>query len=448
MSNRDRERSRGVIALVAVLCTLLAAGDAGAQSFDFCGCEGSTNGLGSFSSSDPSTWPPGSTLVNNFYASCEDAIRIPLQPDGDGVLVFDSITVGLDARGCNLSMSFINNKANTPVTLLVKHDVTIQSGGRINVSGFPGGDGSAGAAGTPGGGGPGGFAGGDGAYQIVNLTADGGTGIGPGGGAGGIASTHIPPIGGALLSVPELRPLVGGSGGGGGLSLAASSTCSAGGGGGGGGALLIAANGTIDIQTNGIVWADGGVGGTRGNNTCSSPGSGGSGGAIRLAARTIQGGGQVLARGGNYGCCGEFGGVGGSAGRIRLEAITNTFSASGTDPIAVRAPAPGPLTNPVTPTVRITKIDGNATPAQPIGYLNQIDMLVNAPGAIQIDLATADVPAGTDVEVTVKPKVGGAATSQRVTLASCTAGACAAASSFDLVAGAYIVEARATFQTP
>jgi len=444
MSNH-RERSRGAIALVALLCALLAAGNAGAQNLDFCGCAGIPN-LVDFSSDDPATWPADSVLVNNVYESCEDAIRVPLPPDG--VLMFNSIKVGPDARGCNVSLSFVNNAANTPVTLLVKGNVTIQSKGRINVSGFAGGDGSAGGAGVPGSPGPGGFAGGEGAYQIVNLAADGGTGVGPGGGAGGIASTHIAPIGGALMSVPELRPLVGGSGGGGGLSLAPSSTCSAGGGGGGGGGLLIAANGTIDVQTNGIVWADGGVGGTRGNPSCSSPGSGGSGGAIRLAARTIQGGGQVLARGGSYGCCGEFGGAGGSPGRIRLEAITNTFSAGGTNPIAVRAPAPGPLTNPVVPTVRITGIDGKATPAHPVGYLNQIDLLVDAPGAIQIDLATTDVPAGTDVEVTVKPKVGGAATAQRVTLASCTAGACAAASSFNLVAGAYIVEARATFQTP
>ena len=31
---------------------------------------------------------------------------------------------------------------------------------------------------------------------------------------------------------------------------------------------------------------------------------------------------------------------------------------------------------------------------------------------------------------------------------NCLAGACIAASRFDLAAGAYIVEARATFQTP
>jgi hypothetical protein len=61
-----------------------------------------------------------------------------------------------------------------------------------------------------------------------------------------------------------------------------------------------------------------------------------------------------------------------------------------------------------------------------------------------------DVPTGTDLEVTVKPKVGAPPFSQRVTLtpASCTGGTCNTAVSFDLAAGAYIVEARATFETP
>jgi hypothetical protein len=131
-----------------------------------------------------------------------------------------------------------------------------------------------------------------------------------------------------------------------------------------------------------------------------------------------------------------------------MESIFNTFAADNTSPVAANAPAPGPLVNPITPTVRITAIDGAATPPNPIGFQNAVDMILDAPGTIQVDLATTDVPAGTDVEVTVKPKVGAAPTSQNVTLASCGSGACTAAASFDLAAGAYIVEARATFQTP
>ena len=109
-----------------------------------------------------------------------------------------------------------------------------------------------------------------------------------------------------------------------------------------------------------------------------------------------------------------------------MEAIFNTFAADNTSPVAVRAPAPGPLVNPITPTVRITGIDGAATPAEPDRLPEPVDMIVDAPGVIQVDLATTDVPAGTDVEVTVKPKVGAPPVSQNVTLAagSCASGAC------------------------
>jgi hypothetical protein len=256
-------------------------------------------------------------------------------------------------------------------------------------------------------------------------------------------------MGGTFVGVPELRPLLGGSGGGGGRSITGTSNASAGGGGGGGGAILIVANGTIDIQSGGQILADGGTGGNR-YSTPATAGAGGSGGAIRLLANRIQGSGTLYARGGAPGDTGTYGGNAGVAGRIRMEAIFNTFAADNTSPIAVRAPAPGPLVNPITPAVRITGIDGAATPANPIGFQNAVDMVIDAPGVIQVDLATADVPAGTDVEVTVKPKVGALPVSQNMTLAagSCTAGACVAATNFDLPAGAYIVEARATFQTP
>jgi hypothetical protein len=133
-----------------------------------------------------------------------------------------------------------------------------------------------------------------------------------------------------------------------------------------------------------------------------------------------------------------------------MEAITNTFAANNTSPVAVRAPAPGPLANPITPTVAITSVDGNAAPEHPVGFRNQIDLTVDAPGVIQIGLETQDVPAGTDVQLTVKPKVGAAPFSQNVTLAagSCSGGACATTTSVDLAPGAYILEARATFQVP
>lgn len=442
-------RSAIASALGALLlgASLIGSGAAEAQNTDFCGCAGNPDSLGAFVSFDQTTWPAGTVQRNDFFGGCQDAIEIPLPPDG--VVVFDSIDVNRGtSRGCNAHLTFSRNAANTPVTILVKGDVTVRSNGRITVNGFPGGAGTNGGAGQPGLGGLGGFAGGEGAYEIVNFANIGGNGVGPGGGLGGTVSPASFGAGGVFVGVPELRPLLGGSGGGGGRSSASSAGNAAGGGGGGGGAVLIAANGSIDIQGGGQILAEGGQGGDR--QGAGTAGGGGSGGAIRLIANRIQGGGGIFARGGNGGSCCGFDGLGGGAGRIRMEAIFNTFAADNTSPVAVRAPAPGPLVNPITPTVRITGIDGAATPADPIGHRNQIDMLVDAPGIIQVDLATTDVPVGTNVEVKVKPRVGGAPASQLVTLVAgrCVSGACSADADFDLPAGAYIVEARATFQTP
>jgi hypothetical protein len=435
--------------LAIALAVLLGASEARAQAAtDYCGCAGSPDSLGDFVLTDPATYPPGSdpAPILDVFGGCQDALRIPLPPDG--VLVFDSLVLDRfnPIRGCFTHLAFRPNAANTPVTILVKGDVTIDAYSRINVSGSTGGAGSSGAPGTPGQPGHGGFAGGEGAYQIVNFASIGGNGIGPGGGLGSTVTPSATAAGGTFFGVPELRPLLGGSGGGGGRSAGTTSGFAGGAGGGGGGALLLAANGTITV--NGLILADGGAGGP--GHGSGTGGGGGSGGAIRLLANRIQGSGFLFARGGAGGnCCVLAGGTGG-AGRIRMEAISNTFSADNTTPVAARAPAPGPLVNPITPTVRITGIDGAASPAEPVGFRNAVDMLVDAPGVILINLATTDVPAGTDLAVTVKPKVGAAPVTQNVTIAagSCNAGACTAATGFDLAAGAYIVEARATFQTP
>jgi len=214
MRNHNRRRIVSAIALAA----LFGAAEARAQATtDFCGCEGNPNSLGDFNARDSATYPPGTTGTlasphQNVYGSCEDAIRIPLPPDG--VLVFDSFIVnGTTNRGCPLNVAFIPNAANTPVTLLVKGNLTVGANGRITVNAFGGGHATVGNAGTPGVPGPGGFAGGEGAYQLVNFGAIGGNGVGPGGGLG---ATVLPPAlagGGTFVGVPELRPLLGGSGG-------------------------------------------------------------------------------------------------------------------------------------------------------------------------------------------------------------------------------------------
>jgi len=453
MQERERRIGRTLRLGAAIVAALLlvAPGSSRAQpaaELDICGCAGSPDSLGDFNSNDDSTWPEGTIFVGS--STCNPVFRIPAPPDG--VLVFDSFTIDRSTDvGCGVRTTvefiFLRNQANTPITLLVKGNFFLGSGDALTVSGGSGSNGTTGAAGVGGNGGAGGFAGGDGAYQVSNGAADGGAGVGPGGGLGSVAAGRVFAEGGTFVGVPELRPLVGGSGGGGGHSSSGSTGCAGGGGGGGGGALLIAANGTMTIA--GQIRADGGNGGVRANSSCSSYGGGGSGGAIRLLANRITGSGRVYARGG-AGAGGGSGAESGRDGSIRMEAISNGFTVNGTDPVASRQPAPGPLVNPITPVVEITGIDGAATPLTPIGHLGRIDMVVDAPGLVQVDLATRDVPAGTDLAVTVKPKVGAPPIEERVTLdpGACSGGDCVAAVGVDLGPGAYIVEARATFETP
>jgi hypothetical protein len=438
MGRKQTMRNGTAGALAAALGAWLGAAPpaAWAQGIDVCGCTSSPSSLGAFRSIDPATWPPG-TAVN--VGTNPNEITIPLPTDG--VLIFDSFEVS-NHGSLNALVRFAGNAANTPVTLLVRGNVTVGSGDSLDVGGFSGSSGTsttAGIGGTPG---PGGYGGGDGAYFSVNQANRGGTGLGPGGGSGGNPSPFAEPGGGTLVSVPELRPLRGGSGGGGGYSASAG-TCSGGGGGGGSGALLIAANGTLSIT--GTIRANGGPGGSIAGSSCARGGGGGSGGAIRLIANAITGSGRVEAEGGGT----AFGGNNGLAGRIRMESFTNTFGTN-VAPTAQRLPSPGPVSNPVNPTVAITAVDGTAPPVNPQGYRGQIDLIIAEPGPVQFDVRTTDVPAGTDVEITVKPKLEDPPIVQRQTLSagSCVSGVCTAAVSVELFPGQYIVEARATFEAP
>jgi len=333
--------------------------------------------------------------------------------------------------------------ANTPVTLLVSGNVNIATSVQLVVSGDNGVTGSTNDLGKGGLGGPGGFRGADGGYQLVNFGARGGTGLGPGGGAGG-ADTYYNSghgAGATFLGAPDLLPLVGGSGGGGGASTELRPGCSGGGGGGGGGALLLGVNGTLTLE--GQIVGDGGNAGNWADASCSSSGGGGSGGAVRVLATTINGSGQVYAR------AGAGGTPTAQMGSIRLEALNNTLTVGNTTPLAARAAGPGPIVNPITPTVAITTVGGQAVPQPPQGGLGNVDLVLPAPGQTDVGLATTGVPTGTTVNVTVKPKVGGLPIVTPVTLTSCdTNGACLANVTFNLAAGAYFVEARATFATP
>lgn len=179
-----------------------------------------------------------------------------------------------------------------------------------------------------------------------------------------------------------------------------------------------------------------------------SAGCGGAGGAIRLvASRFIDGGSANLrANGGGV----FFNANAGTPGRIRFETVdTSALVGFSPDPPAIRIVGPGPLANPVSPVVSITRVGGTAAPEIPVGLSGAIDIVLPVPGVTGVDVATSGVPSGTTVEVKVKPRVGALPVVATVPLTNCdTQGNCTATTSFNLAAGAYVVEARATFQVP
>jgi hypothetical protein len=265
-----------------------------------------------FDAGDPSTYPPG---THGCTAACTSGtITLPLP--AKGVLTFSRFT----ADGA-FTITFTPNTANSPVTIRVTDDVVLHAPaccGHVSVSGHDGANGTAAGPGLGGAGGPGGYEGGYGHGQPITGFTIGGNGLGPGGGVG--ATTTIQAVGGEFVGPPELDPIVGGSGGGGGSGIEGPA-CTGGGGGGGGGGLLIVAGGRISLR-NFELHADGGNGGDVGDRTCAQGGAGGSGGGIRLVARTFEQDGSVtiMARGGRAG----YKGLGGTAGRIRLESWDQT----------------------------------------------------------------------------------------------------------------------------
>lgn len=443
LSNSERNR-RWILTAVAFGCTALA-GPLIAQTplADLCGCRHHPESLGAFDTRDRNTWPPGTTQNPSNLRQ----LTIPLP--ADGVLVFDSLHVehsqAIHGFFAPVEIRFVRNAINTPVTILVKGNAHLTGTGMIIVGGAAGTNATSNAAGTGGLGGPGGFRGGDGAFRAGNFVSDGGAGLGPGGGLGATVTPLAAAGNATFIGATDLLPLVGGSGGGGGRSSTTSTLCSAGGGGGGGGGILLVANGTVTISNgSGSIVADGGEGGGAVNPPCATGGGGGSGGAIRIVANTLQGGGRLLARGGHRW---EDNAVAPS-GMIRLEAAINTFGVTLTDPIASRSPTPGPVVNPFSASVALTSVGGQPVPAIPQGGYGTIDIQIPAPGPTAIDLATEGVPEGTIVLVRVKPRVGGPPISQNVTLQNCDgAGRCLASATFDLAAGTYSIEARATFES-
>ena len=200
-----------------------------------------------------------------------------LDPDGDGVYNFTTITVN---SGTTLQIQ--GDKVNRPVYWRASGAVLIA--GVLDLSGASGG-GSGDLSirrqvAIPGAGGYAGGAGGNLSPLLVPTAGEG-----PGGGSGGsncINANIVCGHGGTFTGNHYLFPLVGGSGGEGANTSYAS-------GGAGGGAILIASS--TSIAVTGSILARGGQGAAVFNgfgDTNHQIGGGGSGGAIRLVAPVVK----------------------------------------------------------------------------------------------------------------------------------------------------------------
>lgn len=422
----QRTNVHGLIAF-AVLAAgfLMVARGAPAQTTGtLCGIDPDVVGL-----PDPN-WQTGSKL------------SIPL-PD-DGVLIYESFS----ACGSNFTnysscdVGFVRNSANSPVTIYVKGDFTFgyNSNNVIEVNGGGGQAGNTTNKGVGGAPGEGGFAGGTGAWASLGATGlVGGAGIGPGGGAGGEGEVANG-ANGVFFGSDRLRPVVGGSGGGGGGSVDTAAN-PGGGGGGGGGAIAICVNGTLTL--NGNIEAKGGAPGISSNSYTGRSGGYGSGGSILLIARTITGSGNLYAN--------NDSGDPSSYGRIRIESLFDdwTGTAYAQPDGFFRSLAPGELVNLRKATVTITEVEGATTPipAEPQGFRGVNDILVDRPGPIAVTVNSTDVPSGTDLELTVKPRAGDAVVDRLpIDPATCTGEICDTVFDIELLPGAYFLEARATFE--
>jgi hypothetical protein len=314
----------------------------------------------------------------------------------DGVLNYSTITIP-----GGVTVTFVKNAANTPVTMLATGNVLIN--GAINVNGTNGPNASSSVTVQPGGApGPGGFVGGQsGSLGLTNNSAS--AGYGPGGGAGAVAgvSNAVAPTYGAPTAFVALIPLFGGSGGGGGAGDAGNAGAS---GGGGGGAIVLASN--TQITVGGAIIANGGVGGQSTTHA-----TGGSGGAIRLVAPQITNTGTLTATGGSS----ALGPAGN--GRIRIEALV-TGVINPTTPTASISNTLGPITAASTPALinlpllTISSVGGVASPAIPTGSYTTADVSLPAgtTNPVPVTLTVNNIPLGTVFTVKLLPQFAVATT--------------------------------------
>lgn len=271
-----------------------------------------------------------------------------------------------------VTLTYIPNANNSPVTWLVQSNVTIDVNGQVDVSG----QGSPAYSLQGGAGGPGGYAGGTGANVATTPNSATG-GQGPGGGLPNPNPSLTFATGPASYCNVFLIPLLGGSGGGGIYGVP-----TGGGGGGGGGAILIAASGQIVV--NGWILANG-------------AGSG-SGGAIRLVASQLSGSGFIEARNPD----------GTPSGQIRVDSYVNTFTGyfSGVPSLGsqfVIIPVAGQL-----PQLTVTGVGGVSISGSPTGVLTTPDAVLSAQqnNPVPIVVTCSNLPLNTLITVSVKPANG------------------------------------------
>ena len=335
-----------------------------------------------------------------FNPATDTVINMADHPNG--IYQYSSVNI---SNG--VTVTFIPNANNSPVTWLVQSNVVIN--GTVDLSGAPPNSAQGGW------GGPGGWGGGSG----------GSSGLGAGGGTAGSSSlfpgqSSFGTIGdqnqgqaspGNIYGNIFLIPLVGGSGGGG---LPGNPGY---GGAGGGGAILIAANGYINLT--GAISANGGAG-------ISNPswlywagrGGGGSGGAVRLVASVITGvGGQIVVNGGGGYCGTAYNSFYQSSfpisnnagnGRIRFDTYQNNFGGSISGAFTFGSQfVITPITGQI-PQLTVTSIGGIAVSALPTGELSTPDAVLSSQqnNPIPVVVSCANLPLNTQITVSVKPANG------------------------------------------
>lgn len=366
---------------------------------------------------------PGVAAAQTFDAGSTGADGALTFAAGAGTIEFDptSYTPRLDADGDNVyHFTSVTIPAGTTVRLAARllpegRAVVWRVSGAVVIEGVLDLNGDNGhnwdapfAPSVPG---AGGYSGG-----VAQTLAGGPTrGNGPGGGAAapnrfGAHGAHRidgptadgPPFA-AAYGNDFLLPLLGGSGGGGGGGL------QAGGGGAGGGAIVVASS--TSIRVTGQVRANGGSSGNR--QSASFPlGGGGSGGAIRLIAPVIEGTGSLSVAGG-------IGLNTASYGRVRLEAFRNTSSFT-VSPLQglVQPAAPGTVELPPgAPAIKVVRVAGQAVAMSPTGSFAVPDVVIDAPGAVTVELEARFVPLGTVLNLTFQPETGAAFTATSTALA-------------------------------